>query len=229
MPVLKYYYDVLSQPARAVYIFLKLTKIPFEPHLVGLGKLEHLTDEFKQNLNRFQKIPFIHHGDFKLAESVAIVGYLSREYRNLVPDYLYPSDSKAQARVDEYLNWQHMNTRLCCASYFMYKWLLPLRTKSPPDQDKVEEAKSRMLSCLDEIEELWLGQGHKYITGNTVSVADIFAASELEQPRLAGFDPTEGRPVLKAWLDSVKKDCNPYYDEAHIVLNKIVNKQKAKL
>jgi len=89
MSTLKLYYDLLSQPSRALYIILKKNNIPFEPCPVALRKGEHLTDEFKETLNRFQKVPFIHHGEFKLSESVAIVSYLSREYRELVPENWY--------------------------------------------------------------------------------------------------------------------------------------------
>ncbi|KAJ8915163.1 hypothetical protein NQ315_000415 [Exocentrus adspersus] len=34
--VLKYYYDLLSQPSRALYIFLKLANIPFDAYPVDL-------------------------------------------------------------------------------------------------------------------------------------------------------------------------------------------------
>ena len=51
--------------------------------------------------------------------SVAILRYLCREYP--VPDHWYPSDSQQQARVDEYMAWQHINTRLNCAMYFQSK------------------------------------------------------------------------------------------------------------
>ncbi len=33
---LKVYYDLMSQPSRAVYMFLKIANIPFESHLVKL-------------------------------------------------------------------------------------------------------------------------------------------------------------------------------------------------
>lgn len=79
------------------------------------------------------------------------------------------------------------------------------------------------------MQELWLSQGHPYIAGDQISVADVFAACELEQPRLAGYDPTETRPVLKKWLDSVRNECAPFYEEAHVVLNKMVARSKAKL
>ncbi|CAG9771628.1 unnamed protein product [Ceutorhynchus assimilis] len=229
MPVLKYYYDLLSQPSRALYIFLKLTQIPFEAKPVSLRKGEHRSDEFKEQLNRFQKVPFIHHGDFKLAESTAILGYLSREFRHLIDDHWYPENSQARAKVDEYLGWHPLNTRMKCALYFWHKWLIPIMTESEPNERKVAAQESEMVTCLDEIETLWLSQGHKYLTGDQISVADIFAACEMEQPRIAGYDVTEGRPLIKTWFERVKQDCHPFYNEAHAIVDKIASKTKAKL
>nr|ANS53399.1 glutathione-S-transferase theta class 1 [Sitophilus oryzae]AVR54963.1 glutathione-s-transferase theta class 3 [Sitophilus oryzae] len=227
MSALKYYFDLMSQPSRAVYVFLKITKIPFEPYAVALRKGEHRTDDFKQNFNKFQKVPFIHHGDFKLAESIAIVRYLSKQYKDNVPDYLYPSDAKEQAKVDEFLEWQHLNIRLHCAQYFWYKWLIPNITQSPPDDDKIERLESAMLGSISDFEDLFLSQGHKYVVGNTLTVADIFAACELEQPRIAGYDVCQNRPKLKSWLDSVKKDCDPFFAEANVFVDKFAKKTLA--
>lgn len=38
-------------------------------------------------------------------------------------DHWYPKDSQKQARVDEYLEWQHNNTRAHCTEYFRRKVL----------------------------------------------------------------------------------------------------------
>merc|ERR1719158_1809903 len=65
------------------------------------------TEEYTK-MNPLQKVPVIKDGDFVLTESVAMFRYLAREKN--VADHWYPSDSKAQARVDEYLEWQHLNT-----------------------------------------------------------------------------------------------------------------------
>ena len=46
---------------------------------------------------------------------MAIYRYLARKYS--VPDYLYPKDVQKQARVDEYLEWQHLNTRYVFQSF----------------------------------------------------------------------------------------------------------------
>lgn len=43
--------------------------------------------------------------------------YICREFK--VDNHWYPSDSKHQAKVDEYLEWQHLNTRLHCSTYFL--------------------------------------------------------------------------------------------------------------
>lgn len=56
---------------------------------------------------------------YSVSGSVAIVRYLCRELK--LPDHWYPQDSRLQAKVDEYLEWQHNNTRIFCAMYFQQK------------------------------------------------------------------------------------------------------------
>lgn len=70
---LKFYFDLLSQPSRALYILFKMTKLPYESIPVALRNGAHLTDEFKNDVNRFQKVPCIIDDGFKLSESVAIL------------------------------------------------------------------------------------------------------------------------------------------------------------
>ena len=125
---MKFFFDLLSQPSRALYIFLKMNKIPYQSVPVALRNGEHLTEDFKQNVNRFQKVPCIDDNGFKLSESVAIFRYLAAE--NQIEDHWYPVDVKKRALVDEYMEWQHNNTRITCAMFFQTKWLIPLMTGS---------------------------------------------------------------------------------------------------
>lgn len=55
--------------------------------------------------------------------SVAILKYLALKYK--IPDHWYPSDIKKQARIDEYMNWQHLNLRAQGSQYFLtrVRWL----------------------------------------------------------------------------------------------------------
>nr|WEU54068.1 glutathione s-transferase theta-1 [Protohermes costalis] len=217
---LKVYYDLLSQPSRALVMFLQASKVPFEHRRVALKKGEHFTDEYK-NISRFQKVPAIDDNGFKLAESVAIMRYLVRE--KLVPEHWYPRDSKKQALVDEYLEWQHNNTRLHCSWYFRAKWIEPIMAGTPANPRRIEHLERRMSECLDSLEELWL-RNNDYLVGDRISIADLLGACEVEQPRIAGYEPRDGRPKLTAWLDRIRTEMNPHYDEVHSEVNKLADK-----
>lgn len=55
-------------------------------------------------------------------------------------------------------------------------------TGKEPESGKIAKLEKNMSKSLDSIEKLWLSQGD-YIAGNHITIADIFAASEIEQPR----------------------------------------------
>lgn len=46
---------------------------------------------------------------------------------------------------------------------------------------------------------------------------------------ISGYDPTENRPNLGEWLKLVRELTNPVYDEAHAILYKLREQEKAKL
>lgn len=91
-----------------------------------------------------------------------------------------------------------------------------------------------MVTCLDNMERLWLNSG-LYITGDQLTAADVWAACEIEQlsklflyfktsPNryvyylfiaMTGYDPKIGRPKLAAFLERVRNETNPYFDQAH--------------
>ncbi|XP_017877162.1 glutathione S-transferase theta-1 [Ceratina calcarata] len=217
---LKLYYDLLSQPSRALYIFLKVCNIPFEGKLVNLGKGEHLTSEYKK-VNPFQKVPAIEHNGLNMFESVAILRYLSREFK--LSDHWYPKESKSQLKVDQYLEWQHLNTRFNCGSYFRIQYLIPLLTGQPASEETLSKYKRHMIESLDDLENVWLKE-NDFLTSSEISIADILGSCEVEQVRITGYNPQEGRPRLAAWMKRVADETNPHYQEAHAFLNKLANK-----
>ncbi|XP_041979627.1 glutathione S-transferase theta-1 [Aricia agestis] len=222
----KLYYDLMSQPSRALYILLKYSKCNFEPRYLDLRTGEHFSEEFSA-INRFQKLPVITHNDFILTESIAIVRYLANQ--NLITESVYPRDLKQQARVDEFLEWHHIGLRLYFALYFRYKYLNPILSGKPADPKTVAKHERYMENSLEVFATKWLGNGTEFVAGDTVTVADLFAACELEQPRMAGFDPFDKYDVVRAWYDKVRAHFSPYYEEGHVVLNKVVKKQASKL
>ena len=121
--------------------------------------------------------------DFKLSESIAIFRYLSE--KNNIDNSLYPTNLQDRARVDEYLEWQHMNTRMTCSYYYILKYLKPRTIGKSPDDDRiVASAQKQMEDTLNIIEKQWLSDDKQTFIGGLkdVSMADLLAACELEQP-----------------------------------------------
>uniref|UniRef100_A0A1I8NXH2 Glutathione S-transferase theta-1 n=1 Tax=Stomoxys calcitrans TaxID=35570 RepID=A0A1I8NXH2_STOCA len=217
---LAYYYDLLSPPARTLHIILKMSGVQFEDCPVALLKGEHMTEDYKNNINRFQKVPCIIDGGFKLAESIAILRYLSAQGK--IPEHLYSKNLVEQARIDECLEWQQTTLASTCALYFRAKWLEPTLSggKTQPSPEKLETLKTRMETNLDLVEKLWL-ESSDFLCGNQMTVADIFAACVLEQTRIAEYDVRAQYPKIRAWLKRVREACNPYFDYAHQTVYKI--------
>ena len=90
---------------------------------------------------------------------------------------------------------------MMCAQYFINRWLQPMMTKKM-DERKVAAAEKTMVKCLDEFEGVWLrGGARRWVAGTEqISVADILAACELEQPSMAGYTVTRDRAVLADYV-----------------------------
>ncbi|GAB6023660.1 Glutathione S-transferase theta-1 [Chamberlinius hualienensis] len=211
--VLKCYYDLMSQPSRALYIFLKINKIPFESCPVALRKGAHLAEDYAK-INRFQKVPAIDHDGFKLAESVAIFQYLSRELGDAIGPNWYPKDPKLAARVDEFNSWQQHNLRAHGSLYFMTKFIEPTLFGKPVNEGKLAKHAENLEATLDKVEKYFLNN-QKFLCGDQITVADLLGSCEVEQPRAVGYDVYKNRPILKAWVERVKQATQPIYDEAH--------------
>ncbi|KAH8401601.1 hypothetical protein KR009_006751 [Drosophila setifemur] len=208
---IRLYYDFLSQPSRALWIGMKLSKTPFEDCPVALRKGEQLTDEYKK-INRFQKVPAIVDGDFHLAETIAIIRYLAG--KGHFSEQLYPKSAEARARVDEYLEWQHFNIRLACSLFFRDAWLFPINGLAPkPSAEKIKKLIKNVESNLTLLEQLWLKDG--FMVGQNLTFADLVGASEVNQLKICQYSVDgEKFPKVTKWLERVREASNPYHDES---------------
>jgi glutathione S-transferase len=219
---LKLYYDAMSQPSRALLLFIRANSIPCEEIAVALRKGEHKKEEFKQ-INPFQKVPVIEHNGFKLTESVSILRYLSREFP--VKDHWYPKDTKLRAKVDEYMAWQHLNLRMFGSMVFQHKIIIPLAKGQPPNERSVKTFEKGLEGVLEQIEKVWLRE-NPYIAGKELSIADLLAVTELEQPGMADFDVRKDRPKIVKYMERVRNDLQPHYDQVHSVVRDVTRKYK---
>nr|XP_020450693.1 glutathione S-transferase theta-1-like [Monopterus albus] len=219
------YLDLMSQPCRAVHIFLSCAGIPHRVRTVALRKGENRTPEFTK-LNPMQKVPVMVDSGFVLTESDAILKYLATRYN--VPEHWYPRQPERRARVDEYTAWHHSNTRPHAAKVFMLEVLLPAQSGSQVDEGRLIRALSQLDDTLDKLETMFLRR-QAFLCGDDITVADLLAICELMQPLGGGRDVLQGRPQLQRWRSRVQSAISDAFDRAHAILYAVRDRHKAKL
>ncbi|XP_072269822.1 glutathione S-transferase theta-1-like [Pyxicephalus adspersus] len=212
MSELELYLDLLSQPCRSVYLFAKVNNIPFQHHEVKLLKGDHLTEDFEK-LNPLHKVPVLIDGEFTLVESTAILRYLVQKYNT--PDHWYPSDPQKRARVDEYLAWQHTNTRPYGCRVFWVKCMTPAILSQDVESDKLDNVLSEFTAVVKHLEETFL-KDRPFLAGDEISLADLVAIVEIMQVVASGVPVFEHNPKLKLWKQRVEEALgSEVFKEAH--------------
>ncbi|XP_039724413.1 glutathione S-transferase theta-2 isoform X1 [Pteropus medius] len=215
---LELYLDLLSQPCRAVYIFARKNRIPFELRAVDLLKGQHMNKEFfPVSLSSRAKVPVLKDGDFVLNESVAILIYLSSKYQT--PDHWYSADLQACARIHEYLGWQADCIRSVFGVPLWVQVLAPLIGVQVP-KEKVEYNRTAIDRALQQLEDKFL-RDKPFLTSQQVTLADLMALEELIQLVAVDHDLFERWPQLAAWRERVEAFLGTdLCQEAHgVVLN----------
>ncbi|XP_072579451.1 glutathione S-transferase theta-3-like isoform X1 [Vulpes vulpes] len=178
---------------------------------------QHHSDAFAQ-VNPLKKVPALKDGDFTLAESVAILLYLSRKYE--VPDHWYPQDLQARARVDEYLAWQHTTLRSSCTRAMWQKMMSPVFLGEQVPAETLVSTLAELDRCLQLLEDKFL-KDQDFLAGPHISVADLVAITELMHPVSAGCQIFKSRPKLAAWRQRVEAEVGKdLFQEAHAVVLK---------
>lgn len=169
-------------------------------------------------MNPLKKVPALKDGDFTLAESVAILLYLTRKYK--VPDHWYPQDVQACALVDEYLAWQHTTLRRSCLRTLWHKVMFPVFLGEPVSPEMLAATLAKLDVTVQLLEDKFL-QNKVFLIGPHISLADLVAITELMHPVGAGCQIFEGRPKLAAWRQRVEAAVGEdLFQEAHEVIMK---------
>ena len=85
---------------------------------------------------------------------------------------------------------------------------------SEPNETKVEEAMQVLKRGMKLLDTHFL-KNTKFINSNEISIADLQAACEITQFWMVDIDILQDKPNLKKWLDNLKSELNPVFDEAH--------------
>ncbi|XP_007451116.1 PREDICTED: glutathione S-transferase theta-1-like [Lipotes vexillifer] len=173
--VLELFLDLYSPPCCAIYIFTRKNSIPFEMHPVELAQGEHLKPKFLK-VNPLGKVPALMDGDFLVAESMAILLYLSHKCQ--AEAHWYPPELQAHTRVDEYLVWQHMAIQLPATNVYLCK---------PVDAVQLEQLLGKLTPALQHLDQEVLA-ARPFLATEQVSLEDLMAFMELMQLTAVGCD-----------------------------------------
>jgi glutathione S-transferase len=131
-----------------------------------------------QHLSRhpFGRVPVLEHGDFRLYETQAILRYLDR----VLPEpALTPTDPRRAARMDQVMNVNDWYVFHGVANVIAFQRIVgPRLMGSTPDEAAIAAAMPRARTVFDELAGLLGGQ--PYFTGDTLSLADLLLAPQLD-------------------------------------------------
>mmetsp|Transcript_42824 Transcript_42824/g.65775 ORF Transcript_42824/g.65775 Transcript_42824/m.65775 type:complete len:313 (+) Transcript_42824:103-1041(+) len=211
------YGTMLSQPTRSVFWFCQLNAIPIEFHEVNLAGGEQKSAEFTA-INPLQKVPVVVYEGKTYFESHSIIRMLAQYFP--VANNWYPPEFDSRLRVEQYLDWHHLNTRKACASLVFAKFFLPMRGGAIPE-DRMKELEKDVHLALKAFDKVFLA-GKPFIIGDEPSVADLFAYNEINQMDLIGGPHKDEKkyPNLVAWLQrmSLLPGHTEMYQSVHMIL-----------
>lgn len=168
-------YGIPGSPfLRAVESVLKEKGADYRLQVISPG--ESKSPEYVEQRHPFGRIPAFEHDGFKLYETQAIIRYLDR----IFPDPpLTPEGPQAFARMNQVIGiieWYFFPK--AAAPIAFQRIIGPVLLGLPTDEAPIAEAMPMARTCFAELERL-LGD-KPYFTGDSVSLADIMLASQLD-------------------------------------------------
>lgn len=121
------------------------------------------------------------------------------------------------ARVDEYMSWQHIALRAPGSMFFQTKVIIPKMSGKPINEKRATFYGDQLKIVLGQMENVLL-KDKPFIAGKELTIADLLAVTELEQPGMAGYNVREGHPRISEYMERVRERLQPHYDDAHDVV-----------
>lgn len=147
----------------------------------------------------FRKMPALEDGDFRIADSSAIVHYLEAKH----PDpALIPAEPAARART---IWWDELADTLlfaCMGKLFFNRVVSPRFLGRPGDLDVARRAEAEELPPLLDYLEVHAPEPGGFLVEDRITLADVAIASPFANMRHAEVD-IGGYPRLSAWVETI--------------------------
>ncbi|MBI1212492.1 MAG: glutathione S-transferase family protein [Alphaproteobacteria bacterium] len=166
--------------------------IDYEFELVDFSKQAQKAPEFLA-LNPNGRAPVLEHDGYVLWESNAIVEYLA----SLKPQSgAMPSDVRAQNAVRKWLYWDSAHWDPACAIFAFERVVKPLFGLGETNEAEI----ARGMQLFQNVGAVLEGElkKHRYVAGETLTVADLAIGSALSIAERARF-PTESFRNILRW------------------------------
>ena len=197
---MKLYMHPASNTSRPVALLIEENNLPVEMEVVDLMTGAHLQPDYLA-VNPNGLVPALVDGDFTLTESSAILKYLADKFD--LP--AYPKDLKARAKVNELMDWFNTGFYRDYAYGVVYPQIFPHHKRPSDEAQKATIAwgKGQTARWLKVLNDHWLGRGNPYLTGDTLTIADLFGAGLLTcgHPIRSEF---KAYPNIEAWLKRIE-------------------------
>lgn len=169
--------------------------------LKAMAPGEHKQPEYLAR-HPFGRIPAFEHDGFTIYETQAILRYLDEVFPT---PSLTPGGPKQRARMNQVIGiieWYFFPK--AAAPIAFNRIIGPRLLGVPGDENAVAEAMPMGRTCFEVLDEI-LGE-KPYLTGDTVSIADIMLAAQLDLFGECGEgrELIEGTAHLKSWLIRMK-------------------------
>lgn len=145
----------------------------------------------------FGKIPAFEHDGFALYETQAIMRYVDEAFAAAA---LQPIELHPFARMNQIMGIVDAYLAPSLVGGVLFPRIVAPRLGMPTDEDKVTKSLPQVKLCLTEIARL--ADGQEFLAGDTVSLADLMAATPLCYFKLMpeGAAQLGELPALAAWL-----------------------------
>ncbi|CAG9795469.1 unnamed protein product [Diatraea saccharalis] len=182
-----------SPPARAAMMVVDLLGLKVKTSEVFPPTGDHLKPEFVQK-NPIHTIPFIEDGNFRLADSHAIITYLMSKYGDDKKLEWYPNDLEVRATVDQRM---YMDATIVFPKIRAMLATSLIDRKSVPTNEQLAEVKE-----VYGILEKYLEQT-RFFAADHLTLADISLVASVST--LDGVIPVNEFPKLSQWFETMQQ------------------------
>ena len=198
--MLTLYMHPISTVSRPVSLFIAEKELPVTEKVLDLMAGEHKGAGYLA-INPNGQVPSLAEGDFRMAESSAILKYLASRFD--CPEY--PKDLKERAKVDEAMDWFNTNLYRDFGYGLLYPQILPhYKNEDQKVQNAIISAgRERAKKWLGVLDANIIGPAHGYVCGNTISIADYLGAAIVTTGEVIRLDYS-AYPNIQRWLANMK-------------------------